>query len=330
MKALFSMLPSRQLGLILASLVCALVAAWSGSRYLKDKALELEEQASVTLVQRVVALHAIPAGTVINASHLALRDFPIDSVSSDSIEANEYALLEGQVLSYTLNAGDLILPAHMVAASHEAFSGGLSAGRRAITIPADALSSVAGLVRANDLIDIYVSFDYQRRRITAPLLQRVKVLAVDQALTLYDHDGNANVSTLTLEVSPADGVALLAARQAGTITAMLRHPQDAQLSDAAVRGDLAALLGIAQAPVTRIPASAPIIYGNKESRRVPRLSPTEAVARYPRAIFTLPQHAYGMGEDVTATSLDHTLMQEDDVEPPSINRDRDQYSYVEP
>lgn len=316
MKVPLSVFASKQTWLIAVSMVCALLAAWSGSRYLKTKALELEEQTNVALVQRVVALHEIPAGTVIESAHLALRDFPADSVSSDSIEASDYLHLEGQVLGYTLRAGDLILPAHMMPIPHEAFSGALAEGRRAITIPADALSSVAGLVRAGDLIDIYVSFDYQRRRITAPILQRIKVLAVDQAVDLYDHNGNSNVSTLTLDVSPADGVALLAARQAGTITAMLRHPHDVQLSDAAVRGDLAALLGIAQAPVTRIPASAPIIYGNKESRRVPRLSPTEATPRYPRALFALPQHAYGMDDGVETSLI--------------TNMDTEEYSHVEP
>ena len=230
--ALFSM----QGVLILISLLCAVLAAWTGSRYLQTKVQELESQVSSSQVQRVVAAHTLAAGTVIDSTHLALRDFPFESVSSDSVLAEQYLRLEGQVLSYALKAGDLILPAHLAPLPLEAFSGVLREGRRAITIPADALSSVAGLVRAGDIIDVYVSFDYQRRRVTAPLLQRVRVLAVDQASDVYDHDGNANVSTLTLEVSPEDGVTLLAARQAGTITAMLRHPGDTKLSDAAVRG----------------------------------------------------------------------------------------------
>ncbi|HLS42386.1 MAG TPA: Flp pilus assembly protein CpaB [Paenalcaligenes sp.] len=285
---------SKQSALVLISLLCAVMAAWTGSRYLKHKADELEAQVSGGLVQRVVALYDLPVGTMIDASHLALREFPVDSVSSDSLHPDAYERLEGRLLNYALKAGDLILPAHVIALPADTFSAGLVAGRRAITIPADVLSSVAGLVRAGDAIDIYVSFDYQRRRVTAPLLQRVKVLAVDQAVDPYDSDEYARVGTLTLEVSPEDGVALLAARQAGTITAMLRHPDDQRLSDAAVRGDLAALLGIAQAPVTRTPATAPIIYGSQQSRRVPVLNPTEVTPRYPRALFTLPKEAYGL------------------------------------
>ncbi|MCQ9616205.1 Flp pilus assembly protein CpaB [Paenalcaligenes niemegkensis] len=332
MKKLLNAMTSKQGLLVSISLFCALMAAWSGSRYLKAKAQELEDQASVTQVQRVVAAHDLSSGTVIEAEDLALRHFPAGSVSSDSVEGNNYLKLEGQMLNHALSAGDLILPAHLSAVPYEAFSGLLREGRRAITIPADALSSVAGLVRAGDTIDVYVSFDYQRRRITAPILQRVKVLAVDQAVDLYDSEGASSVSTLTLEVSPEDGVALLAARQAGTITAMLRHPGDEQLSDAAMRGDLAALLGIAQAPVTRRPASAPIIYGNQQTRRVPGLNPTEAVARYPRALFSLPQNAYGLDGaymDSGALNDSHTpLYDEAGVGPDNL--DTGVYPHAEP
>src|SRR3546814_12825347 len=76
-----------------------------------------------------------------------------------------------------LRSGDPILPVHATAHEAGAFSSFLSSGRRAITMPVDAINSVSGLLQPGDLIDLYVSFAYQRRRITAPLLPGALVLA---------------------------------------------------------------------------------------------------------------------------------------------------------
>ena len=113
----------------------------------------------------------------------------------------------------------------------------------------DAISSVSGLIRPGDLIDIYVSFDDRQRRVTAPLLQSVLVLVTGQksgegvATTRLDKDA---YSTLTLDVGPDDALKLLAARQHGRISALLRNPDDHTPHQAAVRGELADILGLGQ------------------------------------------------------------------------------------
>src|SRR3546814_11736033 len=75
-----------------------------------------------------------------------------------------------------LRSGDPILPVHATAHEAGAFSSFLSSGRRAITMPVDAINSVSGLLQPGDLIELYVSFEYPRRRLTAPLFQGVRVL----------------------------------------------------------------------------------------------------------------------------------------------------------
>src|SRR5690606_28401175 len=119
------------------------------------------------------------AGTVLQAEHLAARAFPAELVPSDSWDAAQFESLLGQVLSQPLRAGDLISQAHVQEVSSP-FSQQLLSGRRALTVPVDAISSVSGLIRPGDLIDIYVSFDDRQRRVTAPLLQSVLVLATGQ------------------------------------------------------------------------------------------------------------------------------------------------------
>ena len=62
------------------------------------------------------------------------------------------AIANGTVLRAPLRAGDPILPVHAVAQVQTAFSSHLSAGRRAITMPVDAINSVSGLLQPGDLI----------------------------------------------------------------------------------------------------------------------------------------------------------------------------------
>src|SRR5690606_34597541 len=76
-------------------------------------------------------------------------------------------------------------------------------------------------------------------------------------------------------------------RQGGTITAVLRPPQDIDSSPKAVRGDLASLLGVSRKP----PAStrkAQVIYGNQSVRSVSRLKPATSGPPQASGLFNLP------------------------------------------
>lgn len=274
------------------ALLAGLAAAWSAQQHIQGHVERLEAKARLPTVQRVVAAYDLPAGTRLAVEHLASRSFPAALVPSDSVEAGHHSRLTGMVLRSPLRAGDLVLPVHGRVAEHAAFSSQLGEGRRALTMPVDAINSVSGLLQPGDLIDLYVSFEYQRRRITAPLLQGVLVLATgSQTLSstaMHDSPGQG-YATVTLDASPEDAVKLVAARQSGTITAVLRHPHDDQPTRRAVRGDLASLLGVANPP-PRSSTRAPVIYGNRNARNVPRLNP-QAPGRpaNPAGVFDLPQ-----------------------------------------
>ena len=267
------------------------MAAWSARQHIQGHVERLEADAKVPMVSRVVAAHDLPVGTRLGVEHLAARDFPHSLVPSDSIESAQHTRLLGKVLRSSLRAGDLVLPVHARVVDQSAFSSYLGEGRRAITMPVDALNSVSGLLQPGDLIDLYVSFEYQRRRVTAPLLQGVLVLATGAQTRLATTGGGASsngYTTVTLDTAPEDAVKLVAARQTGTITAVLRHPNDDQPSRKAARGDLASLLGMAAAPP---PASrrAPVLYGNQNTRRVPRLAQDATSTRTPTGVFDLPE-----------------------------------------
>ena len=271
------------------SILAGLVAAWAACQHIQSHVARLEAEARTPVVSRVVAAHDLPPGTRLTVDNLATREFPVHLVPSDSIAPGRHEALLGQILRSGLRAGDLILPAHGQERVNEAFSAQLGKGRRAITMPVDAINSVSGLLKPGDLIDLYVSFEYQRRRITAPLLQGVLVLATgNQTLSQASEEGGGGYSTVTLDTSPEDAVKLVAARQAGTLTAVLRNPADSLPSRKAVRGDLASLLGVANPPPTRTASRAPVLYGNQQPRKVPRLVPDATSPRSPSGLFDLP------------------------------------------
>lgn len=280
---------NRYITMLLVAGLAGLIAALAARQHIQGKVQQLEEQARIPMVDRVVAAYDLPAGTRLQDHHLALRSVPATLAPSDSLGPERYTELHQTVLRSALRGGDLILPVHTAVQRHTAFSSQLVEGRRAITMPVDAINSVSGLLEPGDLIDLYVSFEYQRRQITAPLLQGVLVLATGAQTQLENAPGlhrQAGYATVTLDTAPEDAAKLVAARQAGNITAVLRHPHDGSPSQKAVRGDLASLLGVSNPPPVRS-KKAPVIYGNTAVRSVPRLVATPSVTR-PSGLFDLP------------------------------------------
>lgn len=281
--------------MLLLAAAAGLCSAWAARQHIQGRVQMLEAQARVPTVERIVAAHDLPAGTRLSPHHLVVRAFPAAIVSSDSLPPERYTELSGSVLRAPLRAGDPVLPVHAAVQESEAFSSHLSAGRRAITMPVDAINSVSGLLQPGDLIDLYVSFEYQRRRITAPLLQGVMVLATGANTQAGRAPGQSHAEaygTVTLDAAPEDAVKLVAARQSGVITAVLRSPHDIDATQKAVRGDLATLLGVNRAPPLS-PAKVPVLYGNKAVRSVPPLALSHPAAPQAGGVFDLP-HAQAL------------------------------------
>jgi len=283
--------PSLSVVLFLLACVCGGAAMWAAQGYLQRQTQHIEAMHRVPTVERIVAAHDLPAGTRLEAGLLALRAFPADVVPSDSMTASQAVSLMGLALRTPLRAGDMIVPAHAQAvAVTGGFSSRLAQGRRAVTLPVDVVNAVSGLLRPGDLIDLYVSFDHQRRRVTAPLLQGVQVLATGSATDAAEAQAAMpGYAAITLDVAPEDAVKLVAARQAGTLTAMLRSPYDDQPSRKAARGDLAQLLGLS-APMPAPKRRPVVLYGNRAVRNPPALQAPPAAAQW-QGVFDLPREA---------------------------------------
>ncbi len=277
---------------IVLAILAGLLAAWSAQQYINQKVEMLEAQARVETVPRVVAAYDLPEGTKIDAVHVAVRDIPKEWVASGSIMPDEFIHIQGQMVTAPLKRGDQLLWANTAHTRVKPFSDKISPGRRAVTIPVDTINSVSGMLVPGDLIDLYVSFEYRRKQITAPLLQGVLVMATGQQSrpTLANDETPSRYSTVTLDTAPEEAAKLVAARQAGTITALLRHPDDDKATQKAVRGDLANMLGIATPPppIKRKPQ---VIYGDQHNKKLPNLALNQQpvnTTKDERGVFELP------------------------------------------
>ena len=267
----------RAWALLSVSTVLGGIAAWAIDRHLDDKTREIERAGRGEQVTRVVAARAIDPGSILELSDLAMRDMPERWVDPDSIAPTDVARVLGMQATAALVAGQPILSAHVAPRSEAGLATRLGPGKRAVTIPVDQISSLSGMLSPGDRIDLYVSFEHRGKRLTAPLLSEVQVLATGRQVAPADEIAGARSSeyaTVTLETSSAEAVKLVAARQDGAITSVLSTPGsgagNSRPEGVAARGagHLAGLLGLEQHGT---PAPIPVIYGD-------RLMPLELAA----------------------------------------------------
>ena len=256
--------------LLAVSIALGGLAAWAIDRHLEHKTLEIERIEQGQQVTRLVAAHTIKTGAILQLSDLATRDIPLRWADPGSIATENVTRVVGMRATAELVAGQTILNAHLELPVDTGLATRLGNGKRAVTIPVDQISSLSGMLSPGDVIDLYVSFAHRGHRLTAPLLNEVPVLATGrQQVAAAEHRAGAGPSeyaTVTLETTPAEAVKLVAARQDGTITAVLsnRGVKGAQGRSEATPerggGHLAGLLGLEQ---PRPPAPVPVIYGDR-------------------------------------------------------------------
>lgn len=256
------------------AIAAGVAAAIFAQHHLQRVAQQLEADARLPMRPVIVAAENLTAGTRLTLDHVAVRQMPEAWLPADVLAPEDQDLVAHAVLQHDLRRGDPVPWAYLVPPP-ERFSSRLDAGRRAVTIPVDDMNSLAGMLQPDDRIDLFVSFVHQGERVTAPLLQNLRVLATGrQHDAEAEWDAAGRFATVTLDASPDEAVKLIAARQQGTISAMLRHGRDAVAAPSELRGNLAELLGMASppppapAPATR---TVPVVFGDRHPAAIPAL-----------------------------------------------------------
>lgn len=247
---------------LIVALVVGGLAAVGARSYLSSQMAEIDaRENNKAMVEIVVAKIDLEKGSVIAAENLAARKVPMEWAHSGAITPEQFGRAEGSALAYPARAGEPLIWAQLEGQRAPTFSARLAQGRRAVTVPVDEISSLSGMVEPGDLIDVVVSVKKDSRSFTFTLLQGVTVLATGTRASQQDSDPEGRArqfTTITLDTTPDDARRVIAAREVGRVTALLRAPGDAR-EVSRDRSDALALLGLTGYAGTG--SSVPVIYG---------------------------------------------------------------------
>ena len=246
----------KKLALLVGALVIAVVTAiMAKNMFAGASAPQASAAPAVPVGPKVlVAKKALPVGTIIDADSFSFQPWPKELMQSayyvDGSPDSNPAQLMGTVVRYPLTAGQPVTRGSLVGPQDRGFlAAALTAGMRAITVPVNVTSGVAGFVFPGDHVDIVLTQQVQGGGDGPPLkaaetiLRNVRVLATDQRITDKDADGKTQVKTfsnVTLEVTPRIAEKIADAQSLGTLSLSLRSIADSasEVERAVASGDV--------------------------------------------------------------------------------------------
>lgn len=183
----------------------------------------------------LVAKKALPSGTFVKQDDLRWLPWPEGAIDQSYILQSKRDLksFAGAVVRRGILAGEPITDARLVKPGDRGFLAAvLAPGLRAIAVPVNATSAIAGLVFPGDRVDLLLSHRYNvidpddpnKRHphvATETVLTNVRVLAIDQSTD--DQKKKPDVpKTATLEVTPRQAEMVATAMDLGKLSLSLR------------------------------------------------------------------------------------------------------------
>lgn len=210
--------------LIAAALGSGGAAAYLTSSYIDHQVAtrrqQLESKYEPTRV--VVPRHDLQAGAVLGYDNLAVRAIPRAFVPVNALLPDQVDGVVGSQLAVPVGAGEPLLRTLIASARVGSAASLLARGKRAVTLAVDQVSSVSGMIRPGDRVDILATLSSKGRTATVPLLQDVPVLATDNRLKTGLGGRSSRYQTVTLMLDPVAAARVSHARDAGELTVMLR------------------------------------------------------------------------------------------------------------
>ena len=187
----------------------------------------------------LVAAKDLPVGTILDQTSLKFVAWPKESMQdsyyAQSAPDSDPSKLVGTVVRYPVTAGQPLTRGSVVGPNDRGFlAAALSPGMRAVTVPVNATSGLAGFVFPGDHVDIVLTESVngsgdQALKVSETILRNVRVLATDQRYTDKDADGKVKVqqaSNVTLEVTPKIAEKIAVAQSVGSLSLSLRSLSD--------------------------------------------------------------------------------------------------------
>ena len=195
----------------------------------------------------IVLKKALSAGDIIKAGDIAmLSERRFKTQSSPEIPWENHDAIVGRAVDVSLPENHLLTWSDLKAASvrKDGLNSVIPMGYRAISIPVDPISSVAGLIRAGNNVDIIGTFhfpdmtgDQSLDTITLTILQNVNILATGQDMVkALEHgprsslSGRKTYSSVTLCLTPKEVEMIIFAMQKGKLSLSLRNFEETSVN----------------------------------------------------------------------------------------------------
>lgn len=228
--------------MLAGAVLLAALAFWLTNSYLQNQELRLAEKMRLTpekTVRVVVAKEDLPAGAIVGEGTMSIREFPAATVSPSAITPESYSAVENHMIKFPLASGEALLKHHVDLPVIGRFSELLYEGERAVSFDINSLDSISGMLLPGDYIDVLVELEEEKANSSKvdfkikPLIQRVRVLAVDEFPLLardqenIDYGGpSLKYGIITVAAPYRDAVALTVAKNSHAVRFLLRNEKD--------------------------------------------------------------------------------------------------------
>ena len=300
----------KKLALLVGALVIAVVTAVMAKNMFAGAGAQQAAAAPVVPVgpKVLVAKTALPVGTIISPDSLTFQPWPKELMQGAYyVDGQPDAKnLAGTVVRYAIAAGQPITRGSLVGPQDRGFlAAALGPGMRAVTVPVNVTTGVAGFIFPGDHVDIVLSQqvsgcgDGPPLKVSETIIRNVRVLATDQRVTSKDEDGKTPVRTfsnVTFEVTPKLAEKIAVAQSIGQLSLSLRSLADtgADLERAVAAGDV-------KVPANASPAQERqmlLAYSNRPNDSNTTFSTGGDVSRFQRR--TVPSKTPSQGAQVAA------------------------------
>ncbi len=182
--------------------------------------------------QVVVTAADISVHTVLTAGMLEIKELPVEYIHPLAVKELEDGV--GRAATAGMVKGEQLLTVKTAKQGDvkEGLAYVVPEGKRALTLPVDEVSGIAGLIKPGDHIDVVAVVNVHDRETQKEipygvvLLQNLQVLAVDKELESKDKIREEGYTTVTVAVEVKDALPLVLAGQKGTVHLILRSPFD--------------------------------------------------------------------------------------------------------
>jgi pilus assembly protein CpaB len=196
-------------------------AAWIAKNWVEGLNAPQSEENKTPVV---VAAIDIAYGAKIEAPQVKILNWSSDHIPKGAF--TDIQQVVGKISQRAFVTDEVLLePQIKDKAAGSILSAMIPDGKRAMSVPVNAVSGVAGFITPGNMVDIIATNNKTQK--TYILLSNVKVLAIDQ-LASPTQDKPAIVTSLTLELSVEESTRLVKALQSGSFYFTLRNPKDVE------------------------------------------------------------------------------------------------------